>query len=181
MLTKIFIGIAVVVVVFVVIVAMQPSQSTITRSMTMPVAANQVFAQVNDFHNWQAWSPWAKMDPDAKNAFEGPPSGVGAGFSWSGNNKVGEGRMTIAESKPSEMIRIKLEFIKPFANVCDTLFTFKPEGNQTTVTWTMTGPRPFMAKMFCLFVNVDKMVGGQFEQGLAGMQVAAQKAASATK
>ena len=173
MLIKILIGVAVVVVAFLVVVAMQPSQSTITRSMTMPVPANLVFAQVNDFHNWEAWSPWAKMDPNAKNAFEGSPSGVGAGFSWSGTNKVGEGRMTLVESKPSEMIRIKLEFVKPFANVCDTLFTFKPEGNQTTVTWTMTGPRPFMAKAFCMFMNMDKMVGGQFEQGLTQMQAAA--------
>jgi hypothetical protein len=176
MLTKILIGVAIVVVVFVAVVAMQPSQCKITRSMTMPVPANLVFAQVNDFHNWEAWSPWAKMDPTAKNSFEGTPSGVGAGFTWSGNSKVGEGRMTIIESRPSEMIRIKLEFIKPFAGINDTLFTFKPDGNQTAVTWTMTGPRPFLAKAICLFMNVDKMVGGQFEQGLDQMRIAAENA-----
>lgn len=176
MLIKILIGVAIIIVVFLIVVAMQPSQATITRSMTMSAPANAVFAQVNDFHNWEAWSPWAKMDPNAKNTFDGATSGTGAGFAWEGNNKVGAGRMTITESKSSELIRIKLEFIKPFAGINDTLFTFKPEGSQTTVTWTMTGPRPFMAKMFCMFMNMDKMVGGQFEQGLTQMQAAAQAA-----
>jgi uncharacterized protein YndB with AHSA1/START domain len=177
MLIKILIGVALVIVAFVVIVAMQPSQATITRSLTMPVPASAVFAQVNDFHKWEAWSPWAKRDPAAKNSFEGAPSGKGAIFTWAGNKEVGRGQMTISESQPSELIRIKLEFIKPFPAVNDTLFTFKPEGNQTAVTWSMTGKRPFMVKAVCLFMNMDKMVGGDFEQGLAQMQIAAEAAA----
>lgn len=181
MLIKILIGVAVVVIAFLIVVAMQPSECTTTRAMTMPVPASAVFAQVNDFHKWETWSPWAKMDPTAKNSFEGAPAGTGAIFAWSGNNKVGQGRMTIVESKPSEMIRIKLEFIKPFPAVNDTLFTFKPEGNQTTVTWSMRGKRPFMAKAICLFINMDKMVGGQFEQGLAAMRIAAEKSATTAK
>jgi|SRR5579883_1610769 len=181
MLIKILIGIAVVVVALVVLVSLQPSEATITRSMTMPVPANAVFAQVNDFHKWEAWSPWQKMDPAAKNSYEGASAGSGAIFSWAGNNKVGAGRMTIIESKPGEMIRIKLEFIKPFPGVNDTLFTFKPEGNQTTVTWSMTGKRPFAVKAVGLFMNMDKMVGGQFEQGLAAMKTAAQATLASTK
>jgi hypothetical protein len=91
-------------------------------------------AQVNDFHNWEAWSPWAKLDPAAKNSFEGPSAGIGAIFKWSGNNEVGEGSMTITESRPSDLIKIKLDFTKPFEATNATEFTFKPEGNQTMVT-----------------------------------------------
>ena len=174
MLIKIIIGIVIVVIVFVVVVAMQPSEATITRSMTMPLPPAPIFAQANDFHKWEAWSPWTKLDPAAKNSFEGAPSGEGAIFTWSGNDKIGAGKMAIIESKPSELIRIKLEFYRPFPGINDTLFTFKPEGNQTTVTWTMTGKRTFLAKMFCMFMNMDKMVGGEFEKGLAQMKAAAQ-------
>jgi hypothetical protein len=180
MLVKIIIGIVIVVVVFVVIVAMQPSEATITRSMTMPLPAAPIYAQVNDFHKWEAWSPWAKLDPAAKNSFEGAPSGEGAIFTWSGNKEIGEGRMTIIESKPTEMVRIKLEFMRPFPAINDTSFTFKPDGNQTKVTWTMTGKRPFMVKMVCMFMNMDKMVGGDFEKGLAQMKAAAESSGGKT-
>jgi carbon monoxide dehydrogenase subunit G len=125
---------------------------------------------VNDFHNWQAWSPWAKMDPTAKNSFAGTPSGEGALFSWAGNNKVGEGRMTIMESRPSESIRIKLEFLKPFQATNTAEFTFQPTGEGTLVTWSMSGKNSFMAKAVVLVMNCDKMVGGQFEQGLANLK-----------
>ena len=93
-----------------------------------------VFENINDLHKWEAWSPWAKMDPNAKNMFSGPPEGKGASMAWAGNNKVGEGRMTIADSRPNEAIRMNLEFLKPFKanNVAE--FTFKPEGDQTVVT-----------------------------------------------
>src|SRR5207248_2982956 len=105
-----------------------------------------VFAQVNDFHNWEAWSPWAKLDPAVKNTFEGPPSGTGAVFKWSGNDKVGEGSMTITDSRPNELIKIKLEFIKPFADTSDVQFDFNSEGAQTVVIWTMTGHKNFIGK-----------------------------------
>ena len=103
---------------------------------------------MNDFHNWEAWSPWAKMDPDAKSTFDGPTSGVGSKFHWAGNSKVGEGNMTIAESRPNDVIRIDLEFLKPFAAKNLAEFTFKPVGDGTEVTWTMTGKNNFMAKAF---------------------------------
>jgi hypothetical protein len=126
-----------------------------------------VFAQVNDFHNWEAWSPWAKLDPAAKAIIEGPRAGKGAIFRWAGNEEVGEGSMTITESRPSDLIRIKLEFLKPFEATNTAEFTFKPVDNQTNVTWSMEGQNNFIAKAVCLFMNMDQMVGGQFEKGLA--------------
>jgi hypothetical protein len=122
---------------------------------------------VNEFAKWEAWSPWAKLDPACKNTFEGPSAGTGAVFAWSGNDEVGEGRMTILESKPNEHIRIKLAFIRPFENSCNVDFTFKPEGKDTVVTWTMSGQNNFMGKAVHLCMNMDRMVGGDFEKGLA--------------
>jgi hypothetical protein len=125
---------------------------------------------VNDFHNWTAWSPWAKLDPAMKQTYEGAPAGTGAVSTWAGNKDVGEGRMTIIESRPSELIRIKLEFFKPFAATNTAEFTFKPAGDQTAVTWSMAGEKNFMAKAFGLFMNMDKMIGDDFEKGLANLK-----------
>jgi uncharacterized protein YndB with AHSA1/START domain len=175
MLKTTLIVIAVIVVAFVIVVALQPSEFRVARSATIAAPATVVFAQVNDFHKWEAWSPWAKLDPAAKNSFEGPSAGTGAIFRWSGNNEVGEGSMTITESRPSDRIRIKLDFTKPFEATNTTEFTFEPKGSQTVVTWSMSGTNNFIAKAFCLFNNMDKMLGGQFEKGLAQMASAAEK------
>jgi uncharacterized protein YndB with AHSA1/START domain len=172
-------GLAVIVaaaVVFVIVVALQPAAFRITRSATIAAPPAEVFAQVNDFHNWDAWSPWAKLDPACKYTFEGPPSGTGAVFTWSGNDQVGEGRMTITESRPNELIRIQLDFIRPFKSTCTTEFEFKPEGEQTAVTWTMSGEKDFLSKGFCLFMDMDKTVGGDFEKGLAQMKAVTEAA-----
>jgi Polyketide cyclase / dehydrase and lipid transport len=177
MLKKILIAIAVIVVVFVVVVAIQPSEFRIERSAIISAPASAVFAQVNDFYNWEAWSPWAKLDPAAKATFGGPRAGKGAIFRWAGNEEVGEGSMTITESRPSDLIRIKLEFLKPFEATNTAEFTFKPEDNHTTVTWSMEGQNNFIAKAVCLFMNMDQMVGGQFEKGLASMKSVAEAAA----
>jgi len=170
MLKKILIALVAIVVVFLGVVAMQPSDFRIVRTATMSAPAPAVFGQVNDFHNWEAWSPWAKLDPAAKNSFEGPSAGIGAIFRWAGNKEVGEGSMTITESRPSDLIRIKLEFLKPFAATNSAEFTFKPDGDQTAVTWSMAGRNNFISKAICLFMNMDKMVGGKFEEGLAQMK-----------
>ena len=177
MLKIISIGVSVIIVVFAVIVALQPADFPVSRSATVSAPPAAVFAQVNDFHKWEAWSPWAKLDPSAKNSFEGPSAGTGAIFKWSGDNNVGAGTMTVTESRPSELIRIKIDFLKPFEATNTAEFTFKPEGNQTLVTWSMFGTNNFIAKAFCLFNNMDKMLGGEFEKGLAQMKVAAQAAA----
>jgi len=170
MLKKILIAVGIIVVVFVIIVAMQPADYRIVRSASMSAPAPAVFAQVNDFHNWEAWSPWAKRDPAMKQTYEGAAAGTGAIYMWAGNKEVGEGRMTLTESRPSELIKINLEFIKPFASTCTSEFTFKPEGDQTGVSWSMAGKNNFIAKAFCMFMNMDKMVGGDFEKGLAKMK-----------
>jgi uncharacterized protein YndB with AHSA1/START domain len=167
---KIAIGAVSVIAVFLIVVALQPGEYRIERSAAMTAPAADVFAQVNDFHKWEAWSPWAKLDPAAKNSFDGPASGVGAGFAWDGNDKVGVGRMTITESKPAERIAIKLEFIKPFPDVALTEFTFKGDAKQTTLTWTMSGHKHYLSKMMCMFMNMDSMVGGEFEKGLASIK-----------
>jgi hypothetical protein len=170
MLKIILISLAVIVIVFVVIVALQPSEFQVARSTTTSAPRAAVFAQVNDFHKWEAWNPWGKIDPAMKQTYEGAPAGIGAIYTWAGNNEVGEGRMTITESRPSDLIRIKLEFFKPFAGTNIAEFTFKPEGNQTAVTWSMEGKNNFIAKAIHLFMNMDKMIGGQFEKGLATMK-----------
>ena len=177
MLKKILIGLAVIVVVFLIVVAFQPADYRVTRTATIAAPPAVVFAQVDDLRKWEAWSPWAKMDPAMKVTYTGPAAGVGAVSGWAGNSEVGEGRMTITESRPSELIRFHLEFIKPMAGTSASEFTFKPEGNQTVVTWTMTGKNNFIGKAFCLFMNMDKMVGGQFEQGLARLKSVAETAA----
>jgi Polyketide cyclase / dehydrase and lipid transport len=170
MLAIILIALAVIVVLFLIVVALQPSDFRVVRSATIFAPAPAVFAQVNDFHNWEAWSPWAKLDPALKQTHEGAPAGTGAIYSWAGNSRVGEGRMTLTESHPSDLIRIKLEFMKPFRATNVAEFSFKPEGNQTAVTWSMTGKNNFMAKAMHLFMNMDKLVGGYFEKGLAQMK-----------
>lgn len=161
---------AVIVIVLAVIVATRPDEFRVTRSTTIAAPPEAVFEQVNNLHNWQMWSPWAKLDPTAQNAYDGPLDGAGAGFSWAGNSQVGEGHMTITESRPHELIRFQLDFVKPFKGTNTTEFTFKPEGNQTRITWTMSGKNSFMSKAIGLVMNCEKMVGGQFEQGFANLK-----------
>jgi len=170
MLKKVLIGIVVVIAGFLAVVAIQPAEFHITRSATIAAPPAAVFAQVNDFHNWEAWSPWEKIDPQMKRTYEGPLSGRDAVYGWVGNSEVGEGRMTLTESRPAELVRIRLEFLKPFPATNTAEFTFKPDGSGTAVTWSMDGKKNFVSKAFCLFMNMDKMIGGQFEKGLAQMK-----------
>src|SRR5262249_2693440 len=169
-LKNILLGLATAVIVLAVVVGLQPSEFRIARSATISAPPAAVFARVNDFHNWDDWSPWAKLDPACKVTFDGAQAGTGAVFAWSGNNEVGEGRMTITESRPNELVRIKLDFIKPFESTATSEFAFKPEGEQTVVTWTMYGENNYLAKAFCLFMNMDRMLGAEFDKGLARMK-----------
>ena len=174
MLKKILIGLLVLVAGFLVVVAFQPADYRVSRSAVISAPPEVVFAQVNDFHNWNAWSPWAKMDPDAKVSYEGAAAGPGAIFRWAGNREIGEGSMTITNSRPSDQIQIRLDFIKPFAGTGNAEFTFKPQGDQTLVTWTMAGKNNFIAKAVGLFIDCDKMIGDNFEKGLAAMKTVAE-------
>ena len=167
---KILFGLLLLVAVFLAVVAIQPTEFTVERTTTISAPPSAVFQQVNDFHHWDAWSPWLDLDPQAKISFEGPSSGEGAIYRWSGNADVGEGSMTILESRPDELIRIKLEFIRPFAGANTVEFTFKPEGDQTSVAWSMFGNKNFVSKAICMFVSMDDMIGGKFDEGLARLK-----------
>lgn len=159
-----------------VVIAMRPAEFSIARSAKISSPAQAAFEQVNDLRKWESWSPWEKIDPAMRRTFNGPASGTGASYSWEGNKKMGAGRMTIMESRPSEFVRLKLEFLKPFKCTNSVEFTFQPEGNQTTVTWKMSGKNSFIAKAFHLFCNMDKMLGGQFDKGLAQIKSLAEMA-----
>jgi hypothetical protein len=156
-------------------IATRPAEFTVTRSARFAAPAPAVFAQVNELRKWKAWSPWAKKDPQAKETYDGPAAGAGAVMSWAGNREVGEGRMTIIESRPAELVRFKLEFFKPFAATNDADFAFRPAGGGTEVTWTMRGRNNFVGKAMCLVFDMDKMVGGDFEKGLAGIRAIVEK------
>ena len=182
MLNGLLIVIAVLVVLVVILAAImstRPSEFRVKRSATIAAPPGVVFAQVNDFHKWEAWSPWAKRDPSMKQTYEGAAAGTGAVYSWAGNKNVGEGRMTITDTRPNEWIAIQIEFLKPFAATNTAKFTFKPEGDRTEVTWSMHGKNNFMAKAFGLFMNMDKMIGGDFEAGLKEMKTISEAAVKA--
>src|SRR5882757_5057016 len=176
MLRKILIGVAAVIVVFVVVVATRPAAFHIERSASVAAPPEVVFAQVNDFHAWSAWSPWEKLDPQLKRSYEGAAAGPGSMYGWTGNDKVGEGRMTIEKSDKPSLVVIKLEFLKPFAATNTATFTFDRAPEGTKVTWAMDGTNNFMAKAASLFMDMDKMIGGDFDRGLAAMKTVAETA-----
>ncbi|MBN8531492.1 MAG: SRPBCC family protein [Alphaproteobacteria bacterium] len=176
MLKKILGALAVALALFSVMAAMQPDAFKVTRSTDVDAATAEVFVQVNNLSAWKAWSPWAKLDPDAQMSFEGPKEGVGALMRWSGNMEVGEGSMAITESVPFERIAFKLDFTKPMKGESTASFTFVsiPETGGARVTWTMEGKNGFLAKAMGLIFNCEKMVGEQFEKGLANLKQVAE-------
>jgi Polyketide cyclase / dehydrase and lipid transport len=155
-------------------IATRPSNFIVERSAIISAPGDVVFGMINDFHQWGQWSPWDKRDLDMKKTYEGPSAGPGASYAWDGNKNVGMGRMTILDCKPGESVSIKLEFFKPFAGTNQTTFKLAPSGAGTRVNWSMAGKYNFMAKVFCLFMDMDKMVGKDFEQGLANLNTVAQ-------
>ncbi len=167
---KILLAAALAILGFVAVVAMQPSQFRVSRAAVIAAPAAEIFAQINDFHNWQKWSPWVALDPAAKLRFEGPNVGRGAVFAWSGNANIGEGRMILIDSRPNERIQIKLEFVRPMAGTSEVEFRLKPLRNRTTVTWIMSGQNDFLGKAMCLFFSLDATIGGDFERGLTKLQ-----------
>jgi len=170
MIKKILLGLVALIAVILIVGAFQSNTYRVERSITIAAPASAVFPQINDVHQMQAWSPWAKLDPNAKMTFDGPASGVGAGFSWAGNSAVGEGRETITTSTPNELLRMKLEFFKPMAGVATTEFHLQSAGAGTSVTWSMSGDKNYVSKVLCLFMSMDKMIGGDFERGLANLK-----------
>lgn len=152
-------------------IALVPDGFRIARSAVVDAPAEAIFAQVNDFHNWRQWSPWEKLDPAMERSFEGSPLGFGAIYGWSGNKKVGKGRMKIVESLKDERIKLKLAFEKPFQAMNQVQFDFKPISDaQTEVTWAMTGKHEFITKTMSRFFGFENIVGGQYEEGLANLK-----------
>ncbi|MBP7253269.1 MAG: SRPBCC family protein [Alphaproteobacteria bacterium] len=148
----------------------QPEAFRITRSLEMNAAPEAIFKHVNNLKLWDAWSPWAKLDPQATNSFSGPDAGVGAQMKWAGNMKVGVGGMSIVESTPAQSVKFRLDFEKPMRATNQAEFTFQATNGKTMVIWSMSGKNNFMGKAMSIIMNCDKMVGGQFEQGLAALK-----------
>ena len=159
----------------IIVIAGQPDDFKLSRTAKIVAPPEKIFPRVNDLHQWEAWSPWAKLDPNAKNSFEGAAAGAGASMSWDGNKKVGAGRLTITESLPNELIRIRMEFIRPFEVTSSAEFTFRPEARQTVIVWSMSCRSNFFAKIFGLLMNCDDMAGRDFEKGLANLNAVASK------
>ena len=177
MRNKILIGFAAVIVIFVIVAATRPADFRVERSATLAAPPAALFEQVNDHHKFTVWNPFMKLDPKVKNTYSGPDAGVGAVCSWEGNSDIGAGSCTIIESKPGELVRQRMDWKKPMEGTSTVDFTFKPEGSQTVVTWHMYGPQNYVGKVMCLFMNMDKMVGGGFEKGLADLKTLAEAAA----
>jgi len=167
---RIFLVLAAVVAIFAAFVATRPSEYKVERSLVMSAPASEIFPRVVIFRKWTTWSPWARLDPSMAVEFSGPKGGVGSVYHWKGNDKVGEGRMTMVSALKDQLIEIKLQFIKPWEQTSKTSFTFQPEGSGTKVTWSMTGERDFVGKLFGLFMDMDKMVGPDFEKGLQALR-----------
>jgi hypothetical protein len=160
--------------IFIVVIAGRPDEFVVSRSATISAPSEKVFPHVNDLHRWEAWSPWAKLDPNAKHSFSGADSGAGAAMAWDGNKKVGAGKMTITDSRPGEFIGFRLEFIRPFQATNLAEFHFKSESGRSVVTWTMTGQSNLFFKIFGLFKNCDDLVGKDFEKGLVSLKAVAE-------
>lgn len=171
MLKKILIGLAVLVLGFAGFVAAQPATYHVERTQLIDAPAEVVFAQLDDLHAWEQWSPWAKLDPTMQKTYEGTDRQVGASYAWQGNDEVGKGQMTITERELDRHLGLRLEFMEPFASVASTQFHLSPaEGDATHVTWAMDGNNNFIGKLFGLFVDMDTMIGADFDKGLASLQ-----------
>ena len=169
MIKKILLGLVIVVALFLVFAAMRPADFRVERSATIAAPAAALVAQVNDHHKFAVWNPFMKLDPKVKNTYSGPDSGVGAVCSWDGNSDIGAGSSTIIESKPGELVRMRMDWKRPMEGTSTVDFTFKPQGGKTLVTWAMYGKNNFLGKVVSIFMDCDKMCGPPFEQGLADL------------
>jgi uncharacterized protein YndB with AHSA1/START domain len=175
MLKAILIVVVLVITAALIYAATKPNTFRVQRTVNIKASPDKVFEFVNDFHTWAAWSPWEKKDLAMKKTHSGPAQGKGAVLEWDGNKDVGTGRMEVLESVPASQIRIKLDFLKPFEAHNQAEFTLTPKDGSTNVTWAMYGPQPFMMKVMDLVMNMDKMVGKDFEDGLANLKALAEK------
>lgn len=154
--------------------ATRPDSFRIARSLDIAAPPEKIYPLINDLHRWREWSPYEKKDPAMQRTLSGPPAGVGAAYAWKGNKEVGEGRMEIIETTPPALIRIQLDFIAPFKAHNIAEFSLQPQGATTRVTWAISGPSPFISKLIGVFMNMDTMIGGDFETGLARLKTLAE-------
>jgi hypothetical protein len=175
MLKTIAIIVAVLIAAVLIFAATKPDTFHVQRAASIKAPPERIFALINDFNRWGAWSPWEKKDPAMKRTFGAVTSGKGAVYAWEGNKDVGQGRMEIAESVASSRLTLKLDFVKPFEAHNLVEFTLEPRGEATSITWAMQGDTPYFAKIIHVFFDMDKMVGKDFEAGLASLKAIAEK------
>ncbi len=165
---------ALLVIIFLAYAATRPDSFSVQRSTAIQAPPQKIFALIDDFKAWPAWSPWEKLDPAMTRSFSATTSGKGANYAWAGDSKAGAGRMEIIDDAAPTSITIKLDFIKPIESSNKVVFTLEPKGDATTVTWTMNGPSPFVSKVLGVFFNMDEMIGGDFETGLGNLKAFAE-------
>jgi len=173
MLKKILLTVAVLLVVLLGYAATRPDTFQVERSTRIHASPEAVATLLSDFHHWSTWSPWEKLDPEMQRTHSGAPSGVGAVYAWEGNSKVGAGRMEVLEATPTSTV-IQLDFLKPFETHNIAEFTLRPDGEYTEVVWKMHGPMPYLSKVMSVFMDMDRMIGPDFEAGLANLKAAAE-------
>ncbi|HEX6075394.1 MAG TPA: SRPBCC family protein [Micromonosporaceae bacterium] len=149
---------------------------TVERSVRIEAPQARIYHQITDFHNWTSWSPWEDLDPQLKRSYSGAASGTGARYAWSGNRKVGQGRMEIVEAVEPSLVRVDLVFEKPWKARNDTRFIIEPEGSGSRVTWSMTGRNTLMTRVMGVFTSMDRFVGPDFEKGLARLKATTERA-----
>ncbi|MDC0708564.1 SRPBCC family protein [Stigmatella sp. ncwal1] len=164
------------VLVVLVLASRKPESFHIERRTVIAAPPEAVFPHLNDFRRWARWSPWEKLDPSMQKTYGGPPSGVGSTYAWRGDSKAGEGTMTILESRPSELLTLRLEFLKPFPATNTVTYTLVPKAGGTEITWAMDGKNTFMGKIFAVFFDMDALIGKDFERGLADLKQVSEEA-----
>lgn len=169
MLPKVILGLAAFIALFLIYAASRPAEFRVERSLAIAAPPLALFEQVNDHRKFNAWNPFLKLDPDVRNTYSGPVSGVGAVCSWDGNSRIGAGSSTIIESKPGELVRLRMDWKRPMESTGMIDFTFKPQGDKTVVTWAMYGRNNFLGKVVSVFMDSEKMCGPPFEEGLASL------------
>jgi len=174
MLKKIAIGLVVIVIAILIFAATKPATYHVERSTAIAAAPEKITPLLDDFHNWNQWSPWAKLDPNMRVTYSGAPAGQGAIYEWEGNSKVGKGRMEILAAEPT-LTSIKLDFLSPMESHNHTNFILRPQGSTTQVIWSIDGPNTFMTKLMTVFVSMDKMIGNDFDTGLSQLKSVAEK------
>jgi len=154
--------------------AIQPDTFSLSRSTSIAATPERLYPLIADMKAFNGWNPWLRKDPTSRLTYEGPPSGVGSAYAWE-SAQLGAGRMEVTELTPNSRMAAKLEFLKPMVAHNRVEFTLQPQGAATNVTWTMSGPMPYLSKLICVFVSMDRMVGPDFEAGLANLKAQAEK------